>query len=294
MSRIISLVTLYNPDEAVADHLRRIQEQSDFTVVCDNSRNDNSKIISGLSGDSIIYVPNYNNLGLSCAFNSVLKDDTYIKWNQDDLVFFFDQDSVIAPDHIKGIVGEYHALIKKGVNVGCIGPAYYDTSMNGELRVPNMHQDIDSTNMSVSCIMTSSMMIRYSVLQEVDFWNQDIFLDMADWDICWRIRRKGYCCIMTKISHLVHSVGLGFKKVGVIRLKVTTPIREYYQTRDCLFLLKYSYVPLKFKIRFLLQVTVRPFAHIVFLKDKKQRAYYIFRGMIDYFRGSKGEFRAEG
>ena len=30
------------------------------------------------------------------------------------------------------------------------------------------------------------------VLKDISFWNEQIFLDMADWDFCWRLKEKKY------------------------------------------------------------------------------------------------------
>ena len=136
----------------------------------------------------------------------------------------------------------------------------------------------------VSSIITSSMLCKYGSLKSINFWNEDIFLDMADWDLCWRFIEAGKKCCMTDIVVLNHSVGVGEKKIGLIRLRVGQPIREYYQTRDCLKLILKKYTPLKFKMRFILQVTLRPLLHICFLNDPRERMRYIVWGYRDFIK----------
>lgn len=61
----------------------------------------------------------------------------------------------------------------------------------------------------------------------------------------------------------------GEKKVGPIKLRVGQPFREYYQTRDALYLLQENYVPLKMRLRLIANVTIRPVVHYLMLDDKR-------------------------
>ena len=85
--------------------------------------------------------------------------------------------------------------------------------------------------------------------------------------------------VMTKKSMLTHKVGDGSKKIGFITLDIGKPFREYYSTRDCIYLLRKKYIPLKYRIRFHLQLTVRPLLHLLFLENKEERVYYIKLGV---------------
>ena len=103
----------------------------------------------------------------------------------------------------------------------------------------------------------------------------------------------GRKCYMVNDLILLHTLGTGEKKIGLLRIKEGNPIREYYQTRDCLKLLTKSYTPLKYKIRFIIQVTLRPILHVLFLNDSFVRAGYIKKGFLDYLRGKDGSIDGE-
>ena len=225
-------------------------------------------------------------MGLSRAFNVVLKDTKY-KFQENDFIIFFDQDSRISSGHVNRLVEEYKRIEDCGHKVGCIGPAFYNNS-NKTIEVPRMKTMVGEHVYEVGCIITSSMLCKYEVLKSVKFWNEDIFLDMADWDLCWRLREAGEKCYMTDGIILNHSVGVGERRIGPIRLRVGNPVREYYQTRDCLNLLIKNYIPLKYRIRFVGQITIRPLLHVCFLDTPKLRIKYILWGMRDFFRGEKG------
>ena len=98
---------------------------------------------------------------------------------------------------------------------------------------------------------------------------------------------------MTTAVMLNHTVGEGERKIGPVSLRVAKPFREYYETRDCMYLLKKKYVPLKDRIRFHLMLTVRPLLHLWFLQDKKERKYYIKLGVRHFKAGRTGKLMEE-
>ncbi len=281
---IYALVTLYNPTKQHVQNLTSVVSQVDTVIVCDNSNNNNENMIPCECKYSSVR----KNLGLSAAFNLVLKNQDY-GWEDDDYVIFMDQDSVIESDHVHTLVNDYETCRKMGIKIGCLGPIYYNSS-NDSTEIPRIKKELIEGIFEVKSIITSSMLCRYGDLRTIGYWNEEIFLDMADWDLCWRFVFAGYKCIMSSHKKLLHSVGYGEKKIGNISLRVGAPIREYYQNRDCLYLFGKRYTPCKFRIRFVLLITVRNMIHIFFYDDKKERLNYIIRGIVDFFRGVHGEY----
>lgn len=281
---IVGLVTLYNPAENQILNLEEIQKQVDVLIVCDNSKNDHS----GKMPKGCKYSSTLQNLGLSGAFNRVLMDPSF-QWSPDDYIIFFDQDSKIHSNHVINLIRDYEKCNSDDILVGCIGPAFYNTS-NNKVEIPHKKEKFLQGVYRVKSIITSSMLCKYKTLSEIGFWNEDVFLDMADWDLCWRMQDYGYQCLMTANVLLTHSVGLGEKKIGPFSFRVGAPIREYYQIRDCLYLLGKSYTPLKFKLRFMAMLTLRSLIHIVAFDEKQRRMYYIKRGILDFIKKKRGEF----
>ena len=188
------------------------------------------------------------------------------------------------------MIAEYDALVAAGHPVGCIGPVFFNTS-NGLVERPKMRTPLSRDSYSVASIITSSMLCTYGNMRKIGFWNEEIFLDMADWDICWRMQAANMLCCMTEVAVLKHSLGKGEKKVGPLRLRVGSAFREYYQIREGLYLLFKSYTPLKFRIRFLAMVFVRTPLHLLFLDHRKERLKYVALGIRDFFRKEHGEWK---
>lgn len=286
MVKIVALVTVYNPDKNVVENLQILSRQVEQVILCDNSMNDNAQMLGGVTKS--IYTTQHKNLGLTGAFNSILKDPAY-GWKDDDLIIFFDQDSQIGEGYIQALQDEYRKIDTLIPNLGCLGPVFYNTS-NGRTERPRQKKNITDETYEVSNTITSSLMMRYGNLKRIDFWNEKVFLDLADWDLCWRMQKAGMVCCMTEKVVLHHSVGNGEKKVGPIKLRVGQPFREYYQTRDALYLLQENYVPLKMRLRLIANVTIRPVVHYLMLDDKKSRMKFIRRGINDYKKGVHGEY----
>ena len=286
MIKVVALVTLYNPNRDVVDNLQILGGQVEQMILCDNSMNDNAQMFCGLTKS--IYTTQHKNLGLTGAFNSILQDPTY-GWEDDDIVVFFDQDSRISEGYISSLRDEYQRIEAKVENLGCLGPIFYNTS-NGQVERPRQRKTITTDTYIVINTITSSLMTRYKNLKKIDFWNENIFLDMADWDLCWRMEKSGLLCCMTEKVTLHHSVGNGEKRSGPIKLRVGQPFREYYQTRDALYLLQEEYVPLKLRLRLIANITIRPLVHFLFLNDKALRMKYVKRGIYDYRKGIHGEY----
>lgn len=285
MSETHALVTLYNPSEKEFNNCRILSQQVDTVILCDNSQESHETVFQ--NEKNIIYITKNENLGLGAAFNVALKNDTY-GWKDDDLIIFFDQDSQIGEGYIQALQDEYRKIETLIPNLGCLGPVFYNTS-NGRTERPRQKKNITDETYEVSNTITSSLMMRYGNLKRIDFWNEKVFLDLADWDLCWRMQKAGMVCCMTEKVVLHHSVGNGEKKVGPIKLRVGQPFREYYQTRDALYLLQENYVPLKMRLRLIANVTIRPVVHYLMLDDKKSRMKFIRRGINDYKKGVHGE-----
>lgn len=284
---ITALITLYKPGSKARDNVLSICSQVDRVILCDNSPDPSKDLFEGI--ENIYYIFNNANLALSGAFNRALKDVAF-SWRDDEYIIFFDQDSCIKPGHIEGLINEYQLLTAKGCNIGCLGPIYFNHSIN-RIAIPRRKKDISEDSFIVKSIITSSMLCQYRDLKAIDFWNEKVFLDMADWDLCWRLMQQGKVCVETKKVALDHTVGTGYKKVGPIGIAITSKVREYYQTRNYLYLLHMNYVPIKYKLEFIQNLTIRPLIHRTFLDDGKERMGYIKAGRRDYKKGYFGEYR---
>lgn len=277
----IALVTLYFPDENVKNNIIQFSHLVEKVVLLDNTPDsDNSILFSEI--EKTEYIAYKENLGLSLAFNHYLKTLT-----ENCYIIFFDQDSFCQGNLIAQLKNDYQICYNKLGKKGIIGPAYFEKNAN-KLMIPKQKNLVENGVYEVKSIITSGMFTELDVIKSSGFWNDEIFLDMADWDFCWRVLKSGFFCCLTTNAVLTHTLGKSVHRFAGIKLKEGASFRVYYQTRDCLYLLRKNYVPFKFKIRFILMLTVRPLLHLIFLPNKKKRIHYFFKGISDYKKNIHG------
>lgn len=282
----LAIVTLYFPDENVKNNITQLSKFVDKVVLLDNTPNsDNSGLFVGI--EKTEYVAYKENLGLSEAFNRYLKTLT-----ENCYIIFFDQDSFCPENLIVQLKNDYQISCRKLGKKGTIGPAYFEKNAN-RLMIPKQKKFVENGIYEVKSIITSGMFTELDVIKPAGFWNDEIFLDMADWDFCWRILRAGFFCCLSTNAVLTHILGKSVHHFAGIKVKEGAPFRVYYQTRDCLYLIYKNYVPLKFKIRFILMLTIRPALHLVFLPEKKKRIHYFFKGISDFKKNTHGVLKEE-
>lgn len=228
-----------------------------------------------------MYVLNHGNLGLSRAFNKVLRDRSF-SWEEDEYIVFFDQDSRVESRHMLKLVCAYEEVEQAGYHISCIGPAYRNPS-DGKMEIAKGRQ-IRKGFYEVSAVITSSMLTKYKNIREAGFFDPHVFLDMADWALCWKMRAKGGICVATSKVWFWHSVGEENLYLGPVRVRVWKPFREYYQIRDASYLLRKSYVPSIAKRKLFAMCTVMPLARLVLLPDRKERLHYMIKGCTDFKR----------
>lgn len=278
---ITAIVTLYFLDENVKKNILQLSNYVDKVVLLDNTPDsDNSALFSGI--DKTEYIAYKKNLGLSKAFNRYLKT-----LSENCYIIFFDQDSFCPENLVEQLKNDYQICCKKLGRKGIIGPSYFEKNAN-RLMIPKQKKLVEKGIYEVKSIITSGMFTELDVIKSAGFWNDEIFLDMADWDFCWRVIKSGFfCCFSTNVV-LSHSLGKSVHHIAGIEIEEWASFRVYYQTRDCLYLLKKKYVPFKFKIRFILMLTVRPILYLILFPDKKRRFHYFIKGIKDFRRKIHG------
>lgn len=282
-NKIYALITLYNPSSENGEKIKELSQYVDRVFLCDNSGNDNGELFSKINNS--IYINNGRNLGLSSAYNVVLKNTCY-GWNSNDYIIFFDQDSSVTQKHIEKLLSIYKKLEQHIDKVGCLGPAYYN-SANGQVEVVKGKKILEKTY-EVNRIITSSMLVKYGTLKETGFFNDSVFLDYADWDLCWRLRKTGYKCFTTTATKINHRVGLEEKKIGPLSIRIWDPIRTYYQVRDGKYLLKQTYVPVHDRMQLMYMTSVLPKLNIKYLDRSNERREYLQRAIQDFKVGKTG------
>jgi rhamnosyltransferase len=285
VGKVCAIITIFYPNKQMVRNILELSKNITNVVIADNTPNvDNGSLFNKFP--NITYIANMKNMGISIAFNKCLRHEIP---KSSEYILFLDQDSTISNNLINKLIERFE-LLKKIYRIGCIGPAYTETN-SGKTISCHLRKQLYDNIYTAEVIMTSAMLTTYENLEHIGFWNEEIFLDMADWDLCWRFQKAGLLCCLSKDDVFTHTLGDAAVHIGKFIIKKGAPIREYYQTRDCLKLLLKQYTPIKFRVRFVLMIAIRPIVHIIILPNRMLRLRYMLEGFMDFLKYKKGVYR---
>ncbi|WP_143959152.1 glycosyltransferase family 2 protein [Litoribacter populi] len=275
--KIYSIIVTYNPDLSKLDNsVMRLISAGCYKVIIVN----NSSYPLNLKKDSITVINLMQNLGIGKAQN-IGMEMAYSEGA--DFFLHMDQDSLIDPNMINRLLSSYFFLQNKGYLIGLIGPVDYDIdSLKPSIPKFNKGKMIEKDLISVSETLSSGSLIPSHIYNEVGGLNEDLFIDVVDFEYCWRIKRSGYLIIRDFKAKLFHKLGDGRVKIlGFLHVGNTAPFRHYYAFRNSVYLILYEKAPFYWKlsnaIKIVFKIGVYPFA----FKNGRERFSYMSMGFID-------------
>ncbi|MDF0533020.1 glycosyltransferase family 2 protein [Shewanella sp. A32] len=282
---IFSILVVYNTNlDEVTLAIDSLKSQTDLVVICNNS--DNGFVIPETEKTKVF---NFNeNLGIAEAQSIGM---SWAFTNGAEFIVQMDQDSLLPPNTISLLLERYNQLTALGFNIGVIGPRHYDKVTNevDEGRIIK-GKAIENTNSEIiHATISSASLIPKKAFDTVGRMDDGLFIDSVDWEYCWRLKNSGFITIRCNDLLLGHRVGNGVKKIfGPVNVRVPSPIRHYYHTRNLFLLSSRSYVPFYWKfsnyLKLLFKITVYPFA----FDDGMLRLKFILKGIYDGLLGRVG------
>jgi rhamnosyltransferase len=286
MSRKVAIIlTVYNPDvNELAVNLQSYEGQAHVVVLTDNS---DIKLIQeqvkALSEQFLNLHINqlFENMGIARAQNLGVEVAKELG-----CTFFIemDQDSKLQENYVSSLLQRFDQLDGGREIVGGVGPVAIKKDTNDVYH---------GRNKAVGCIaveytLSSGFLIPLYAVERVGKKNEDLFIDYVDWDWCWRSRATGLGVFIDTSLEIAHMLGDGHKKILGFKIGVPSPIRHYYQYRNFLYLLRKKYVPVRWKLKYLLFVVLKFFAFSLFFDQKRKRLKFIFKGVKDGVFGRVG------
>lgn len=172
-------IVTYNPDiTRLKDNIEGIMGQVDKVVIYDNNSS-NLKAILDLCEQYTerLYIDcSETNKGIAVAFNRIM--DFAIN-NDAQWVVLLDQDTVCP----KNMVKEYLKYIDKAA---IIAPVLVDK------RRANTNLDKSATAKQVIRVESSGSMISVQAYKKIGIFEEELFIDMVDYEYCMRARINGY------------------------------------------------------------------------------------------------------
>jgi len=280
------ILTTYNPDmNVLKDNINSYISQCGKLIVCDNS--DDYELVMEIEQlcnefFDAVYLSMNGNKGIACAQNRGVEFAI-----SEGFEFFLeiDQDSKLPSDYSIRILSSYFLLYKNNISIAGIGPV---TKRGPQNFIDDDHQaERDLT--FVDETLSSGFLYAKSAYQLVGKKDEALFIDYVDWDWCWRAKKLGLNVAVDKSIKIEHVLGEGNYKILWFHVGIAAPIRLYYQYRNSLYIMQKGYVSYWWKTkRFFILALKIPF-FFIFADRKKERAYYIKKGVLGFLKKEKGK-----
>lgn len=211
-----------------------------------------------------VYIPLKENRGIAVAQNIGLCKAEELGCQ---FVLFFDQDSKISASYIEQIAEEYQRISKRHNNLFLLGPRVFDERENKEYK-SIFHSYSSNEEFEVRpMIISSGSYTSLTRVKEVGYLDESLFIDLVDYEWCWRANSLGLISGITNRVSLQHNVGQKWLKIGRYIIIISSPFRYYYQYRNYLWLCIRKYVPIQWKINTGIKLFLRMLYFPFILKD---------------------------
>ena len=206
----------------------------DRLILVDNGSNNKEEIQSGIQNfntDKILYIDLHKNKGIAAALNVIAEstESCGVKW-----VLTLDQDTVCKDD----IIDKYRPYLSMK-NVGQFTCLYQDRNFI-EDEYKNEGSEFGNLKEVPWCI-TSAALLNVEAWKKAGKFDESLFIDQVDYDMCLTMREKGYYIYQVGFVGFVHEIGQGhIIKVGSWKIKTWnhSPFRRYYGTRNAIIVAK--------------------------------------------------------
>ena len=223
MKVLIGIVT-YNPDiTRLVDNLSMICSQGDSLLIFDNGSKNHRDIMEKSVKYGAKVLSSVRNKGIAYGLKTIMR---YAIKYQYDWVLSLDQDSVADPELIK----EYKKYVQYP-NVGAMTCIIKDRNFIS-LKEPSANVEEIQTCITSGCFMNVTAYAR------TVGYDERMFIDMVDFDICYSLIEKGFKIIKIPYLGLLHEVGHGrniklFGKKYIIYNQQTW--RRFYIVRNDIY-----------------------------------------------------------
>lgn len=258
MKKITIIVVNYNGWQDTVDCLKSIDKLQIINyklqiVLVDNASNDNSVVelkewIFKENKSNIELVELSSNKGFSGGNNVGIKQAMH---NKSDYILLLNNDTVADPKLVSKLINR----VERDSSIGIVGPKIYFEKgyeyhknrykqselgnviwfAGGKIDWNNMYamhrgvDEVDRGQYDKSCetdfITGCSMFIKREVVEEVGYFDNDLFLYLEDLDYCIRAKKAGYNLIYEPASIIWHKNASSSDKPG-------SKLHQYYQTRN--------------------------------------------------------------
>lgn len=220
-------ITLYHPDEKIAENILRISSYFETIYLFDNteSKTKTDKMRNLLHKKGIKYATKNKNTGLAYALN-VCCHAAYKAGYQ--WIMLLDQDSVITKDTLDEMKDFIEHWDSK--RLGIVAPRIEDYG----LRCVKSKGAKEKTQ-----VITSGMILKLEAFKNIGGFLNDLFLYYVDFEYCYRLRKKGYIILQNQGAILYHNQYDKEKSINGYKIDKNTPLRHYYHAKGYYYIIEH-------------------------------------------------------
>jgi len=207
-------------------------------------------------------------------------------------IAFFDQDSQPSV----GLLGTLVSRIRLG-QADIVAPVCLDEETGSEL--PSTRLDRLGRSVAVYCVdeqqpvevdivISSGTVATREVFAMVGGLDEKFFIDFVDTEWCLRCRAARIPIRVVPQAIMRHRIGDSSVKFAGCSISIHSPIRCYYQLRNCIFMLRRKYVPILFSAKQLIANLGNRILLLLFVKDRLSYIDAYCCALSDGIRGQTG------
>lgn len=223
--KVIAGIVLYNPEiDRLKENVEAIACQVDWLVLVENGSR-NTDYLGAIDCKNSIVLYNNENKGVAYALNQIL--DFAYKHNYA-WALTLDQDSVASCNLIE-VFAKYISA-----DIGIICPKVIDRNFS-------IAADRDTRPLvDISVCITSGSLTNVEAWKKYGGFDNQMFIDWVDWDICYGFESLGYRIVRTNETSILHELGentqtkiiWGGEQLVIHR----PPFRTFYIHRNMVYL----------------------------------------------------------
>ena len=290
MIKISACVVLYNPTIEVIENVATYADKVDHFIVIDNSDSKQPEIIETLKSiySDLIYVDNHGNLGIATALN--IACDTAIDQGSG-WILTMDQDSKFI--NFQDYLSCLHLLSDKS-DIALLAPN------TGRFSAEAIQKNVsDCTFEEHFLVITSGNFLNLNLFNNIGRFDDNLFIDVVDYDYCAKVRLAGYKTLLFKNILLEHQLGILHKRENLLTRKIRykrehSPQRTYYIARNYLYLArKYGkLLPQEFSLLKIMNIVfIHDVTKILLYEDQKcKKIGAKFLGAYHFMIGKYGKY----
>lgn len=279
--RLCAVVTTYKPDARFASRFLPLLEVCDHIFVVDNTPG-GFRFESLAQGFRVIQ--DGVNRGLGSALNRGILS---AKDARAEYVVLFDQDSTPSPATVSELLSFCRTTQARMGERCAVGPTHVDDVL-GTRAEPRWRIRPGSGPQEVTCLPTSGLLFPLQFISDRTLFATDLFLDLVDFEWCWRQGREGWRFLRAGEIPLPHRFGIEQRRWLGLRFHVPEPYRHYFQFRDTLRLASRPYVPVYSRLRLSCVLPAKLLLYPLILDRGPERLRWMSRGVVDAIRGVTG------